>query len=35
MSGKEGRGLRKKLAVMREILWQATDNNWFEYPMQS
>jgi hypothetical protein len=34
-SGKGGRGLMTKLMAMREILWQAVENDWSEYPMGS
>ncbi len=34
-SGKGGRGLVTELMDMREILWQAAENDWFEYPMGS
>jgi hypothetical protein len=34
-SGKGGQGLVTELMAMREILWRATENDWFEYPMGS
>ncbi len=34
-SGKGGQGLVTELMAMQEILWQAAENDWFEYPMGS